>query len=91
MVNSKEPVPREEEFTEVTMLSQAFHGETFDGESTFISGSNDGTDEAKTFSDMTRYKNWKEWWKAMCTESKKVWKIRNKWKKKPPSHQLIGN
>jgi hypothetical protein len=67
MVYNKDPESAEET-VEVAILSQAFSGETFYGETTFISGFDDKSDKLKTFAEVSGHKNQKEWWEAMCTE-----------------------
>jgi hypothetical protein len=83
------------ETAEVAMLSQAFGEKPFYGEKALISGFDDGADEPKNFKEMSKHKNRKEWWDAMCTEfhnmeNKEVWTIRKR-KDKPPNRKLIGN
>ena len=91
---NRDPV-RTGETAEVAMLNQAFCGKSLYGEKALISGFYDGADEPKNFHEVSKHKNRKEWWDAMCTEfhnmeSKEVWKIKKR-KDKPPNRKLIGN
>jgi hypothetical protein len=63
------------------MLNQAFCSKPFYGEKALISGFDNGVDEPKNFKEVSKHKNRKELWDAMCTkfynmESKEVWKSR---------------
>jgi hypothetical protein len=83
------------ETTEVAMLNKAFCSKPFYSKKALISGFDNGVDGPQNFKEVSKHKNWKEWWDAMCTEfhnmkSKEVWKIK-KWKDKPSNCKLIWN
>jgi hypothetical protein len=83
------------ETAEVAMLNQAFSGKAFYSEKALISGFDNGSNEPKHFTEMSKHKNQKEWWDAMCTkfqniDSKEVWEIKKR-KDKPLNRKLIGN
>jgi hypothetical protein len=50
---------------EVAMLNQKFGGKAFYGGKALISGFDDGSDEPKNFTEVSKHKNRKEWRDAM--------------------------